>query len=120
MWPNGSLHWLASKAMIYSNADGQATRVVGVCLDITERKQAEQTARFLADASVVLSATVDYDTTFRQVAQLAVPFFADWCIVDKFSKDGKLERVAVVHQDSARVQLTLSIKQRLELRTDAP
>lgn len=120
VWPDGSIHWLTSKAMIYTAPDGQAARVVGVCLDITERKQAEQTARFLADVSVTLSTTVDYDTTFRQLAKLSVPFFADWCIVDVVDNDGTLQRAAIVHNDPEKLQLGLSIKQKFVLRDDAP
>lgn len=118
--PDGSIHWMASKAMIFTDSRGEPLRAVGVCLDNTERKQAEQTNRFLADASVVLSANVDYETTFRQVAELSVPFFADWCLVDVVGQDGTLQRVAVVHQDPVKREYALRIKDRFQLREEAP
>ncbi|MGE5568934.1 MAG: PAS domain-containing protein [Rhodospirillales bacterium] len=40
-WPDGSLHWVASKGRIVSDA-GRLVRAVGVALDITERKRAEE------------------------------------------------------------------------------
>lgn len=120
IWPDGSIHWYVSKARIFTDSQGEPLRVVGVCLDVTERKRAEETSQFLSNASAVLSATVDYELTFRQVAQLSVPFFADWCIVDVVAQDGKLERVAIVHQDPVKLQAALAIKERFELRADAP
>ncbi|MDQ3298783.1 MAG: hypothetical protein M3619_19560, partial [Myxococcota bacterium] len=39
-------------------------------------------ASFLADASRVLSSSLDFDVTLAQVARLATPALADFCIVD--------------------------------------
>ncbi len=41
VWPDGSLHWIASKGRVYFE-DGQPSRMVGVAFDITARKQAEE------------------------------------------------------------------------------
>ena len=59
---------------------------VGITRDVSERKRAEQTFKFLADASATLADLVDYESTLRRVARLAVPFFADWCAVDMLAK----------------------------------
>ena len=75
---------------------------VGIARDISERKRAEQTFKFLADASATLAALVDYESTLQRVARLAVPFFADWCAVDMLENDGSLRRVAVVHADARK------------------
>lgn len=42
VWPDGSIHWIASKARVLRDATGAAQRMIGVALDITERKEAEQ------------------------------------------------------------------------------
>jgi GAF domain-containing protein len=42
---------------------------------------ARQRAAFLAEASAVLSSSLDYDTTLTAVANLAVQQIADWCLV---------------------------------------
>ncbi|RUT06590.1 histidine kinase [Dulcicalothrix desertica PCC 7102] len=39
--PNGSLHWVTSRGRIYYNDVGQAMRMVGIIIDITEKKQLE-------------------------------------------------------------------------------
>ena len=41
IWPDGSLHWIASKGRVYFD-DGRPRRMMGVAFDITARKQAEE------------------------------------------------------------------------------
>lgn len=43
LWPDGSVHWIASHGRVYFGPDGcKAQRFVGVNLDITERKRTEE------------------------------------------------------------------------------
>ena len=42
LWPDGSLHWTEARGRFAYNAAQQPTRMIGVLIDITERKQAEQ------------------------------------------------------------------------------
>lgn len=39
--PNGSLHWVTGSGRIYYNDAGQAIRMVGIIVDITEKKELE-------------------------------------------------------------------------------
>ncbi len=43
--PDGSTRHLLSMGEVIRNANGEATRMLGVCVDVTERKQAEQALR---------------------------------------------------------------------------
>ncbi len=45
IWPDGSVHWVVSKARTYLNAAGEAARVTGVNLDVTHLREAEQARR---------------------------------------------------------------------------
>ncbi len=45
VWPDTSLHWLAARGSIYRTSEGKATRMLGVVVDITERKNAEEVLR---------------------------------------------------------------------------
>lgn len=67
---------------------------------ISERSRSD----FLANAGVVLASSLDHHVTLQQVAKLAVPEIADWCSVHTFF-DGKLEAVAVAHEDPAKLAL---------------
>ncbi|MBW4563682.1 MAG: AAA family ATPase [Mojavia pulchra JT2-VF2] len=42
IWPDGSIHWVSVQGRAIYAADGKPLRMVGVSLDITARKQAEQ------------------------------------------------------------------------------
>ena len=80
--------------------------------DVTERERAEDAraeaeaserrAAFLADASVVLASSLDYEATLTSVARLAVPFLADWCSVDMLEPDETVRRIAVAHADPSK------------------
>jgi PAS domain S-box-containing protein len=45
IWPDGSVHWVVSKARTYLNAAGEAARVIGVNLDVTHLREAELARR---------------------------------------------------------------------------
>jgi PAS domain S-box-containing protein len=45
IWPDGSVHWVVSKAKTYPNAAGTVARVIGVNLDVTHLREAEQARR---------------------------------------------------------------------------
>ncbi len=52
--PDGSLVWLSSMGQVERNAEGQITRLFGVALDITDRKQAEAALHQQADREQLL------------------------------------------------------------------
>ncbi|EDX85610.1 PAS fold family [Synechococcus sp. PCC 7335] len=45
VWADGSIHWLISRAERVCDETGEADRLIGVSIDVTERKQAEQAAK---------------------------------------------------------------------------
>jgi PAS domain S-box-containing protein len=47
VWPDGAVHWLAGYWQVFKDAAGMPWRMVGVNIDITERKQAETTQQTL-------------------------------------------------------------------------
>ncbi|HZF66662.1 MAG TPA: GAF domain-containing sensor histidine kinase, partial [Gemmatirosa sp.] len=63
----------------------------------------------ITEASRLLAASLDYETTLRAVAETAVPGLGDWCAVDMIvdptarAWPPRVERLAVVHQDPAKV-----------------
>ncbi len=63
-------------------------------VDVTERKQAQDAQKFLAEAGNALSASPHYTQTLAQVARLAVPVLADWCLID-LVEDGVPCRMAI-------------------------
>ncbi len=117
---NGGIHWIAGSGKVFAGDDGQPLRMIGIALDVTQRKRAEQTARFLADASAALAVMVDFDSTLQKISALAVPSFADWATVDLAEADGSLRRVSVSHVDPAKVQLGHEVHHRFPPDPEAP
>jgi two-component system cell cycle sensor histidine kinase/response regulator CckA len=61
VWPDGSVHWLYTKGKLLRDSDGNPIRMVGMNMDITDRKRAEvalreseQRFREMADSTPVL------------------------------------------------------------------
>jgi diguanylate cyclase (GGDEF)-like protein/PAS domain S-box-containing protein len=48
VWPDGSVHWVANRGQVHRGADGRAIRVIGMAMNITERKIAEQRIAHMA------------------------------------------------------------------------
>jgi signal transduction histidine kinase/response regulator RpfG family c-di-GMP phosphodiesterase len=64
-----------------------------------EAEAAQERLAFLAEASSVLSSSLDYQETFESLARLAVPRLGDFCIIDVAEEGGTLRQVAVAHRD---------------------
>ncbi|HKB54529.1 MAG TPA: GAF domain-containing protein, partial [Ramlibacter sp.] len=112
LWPDGSCHWLEVRTKLFLDDAGQPWAVAGVCLDISRRKRIESDLRFLAQTSAELASLTDYESTLDRIAHLAVPEFADWCMVDVLGESGTLERVAVAHSDPQREHLARELHRR--------
>jgi PAS domain S-box-containing protein len=48
IWPDGSVHWLFARAKVFHDSHGRPLRILGVNVDITERKCAEEVQARLA------------------------------------------------------------------------
>ncbi|MGN6370447.1 MAG: ATP-binding protein [Phycisphaerae bacterium] len=77
-----------------------------------EAEASERRHRFLADASIALASSLDYEATLTTVAKLAIPDLADWCTVDLADEDGSIRRVAVAHSDPEKVKWAWEIGKR--------
>jgi PAS domain S-box-containing protein len=94
--------WVDARA--YPAPDGISL----VCQDISARRRAQGAAAFLAEASSLLSASLDYTATLSAVADAAVPRLGDWClmsIVEDPTSDAwppRVARVAIAHRDAAQ------------------
>jgi PAS domain S-box-containing protein len=108
---DGIYRWFLSRAVPVRDETGQVVRWFGTNTDVTEQ-------RFLSNASNLLAASLDMTATLEQVAKLAVPELADWCVVDLL-RDGDIERVAVAHSDLAKVATVREWSRRYPSKLDA-
>jgi PAS domain S-box-containing protein len=90
-------------------------RMERIAIEKRAREEAESTARraqFLAEASTLLTSSLDYETTLSNVARLVVPQMAELCMVDLLGAEGKLQRVCVVHADPEKADLAKALEAR--------
>lgn len=94
-----------------SHFEGTVDRGAFFVLDITERKQAEERLRYIAQISSILSTSLDYEQTLQQIAKISVPQFADWCSVDILNEDGSIRRLPIAHVDPAKAELAHKLQE---------
>jgi len=109
---SGEERWSVVKATPIFGKDGSVAMAINVFEDITEHKLAELRQKYLSESSRVLSSTLDPDKVLRQVASLAVPEIADWCVVDMAGEDGTINRVALAHADPEQVARANRLQER--------
>ncbi|NEU82865.1 ATP-binding protein [Nostoc sp. UIC 10630] len=80
----------------------------------------ERRSNFLAEASRVLASSLDYRNTLTSVAQLAVPTFADWCIVDVVENNSAaFNNPVIAASDPQKEALVRKLRQRYPISVDA-
>jgi PAS domain S-box-containing protein len=92
---DGIYRWFLVRAVPVRDETGQVIRWFSTATDVTDQ-------RFLSNATQLLASSLDMRATLEQLANLAVPELADWCVVDVLS-DGQIERVAMAHPDRAKL-----------------
>jgi PAS domain S-box-containing protein len=131
-------YWLAkdgsSRLIAWSKTQLSRSLVILTGNDITERKRAEQQreqfiraeaargeaeaserrAAFLAEASTMLSATLDYERTLINISRLAIPTFADWCFVYLALESHEISSALIAHVDPEKEYLAQQVEIRPE------
>ena len=108
----GIWQWVRIKAAPMFDEDGNIAAAVNVTEEVTEVKEAELAQRLLAEAGQALATSLDYEKTLQEVAQLAVPGFADWAGVDLVTADNDVEQVAIAHVDPEMIELARRSRER--------
>jgi serine phosphatase RsbU (regulator of sigma subunit)/PAS domain-containing protein len=119
-------HWIASGMPVHG-LDGAVIGVSVTVIDITERRallEAERAGRlradFLARSGAMLDASLDFEQTLVNVANIAIPEIADWCAVSILDESGALREVAVAHADPAKRELARELTERFPPDPDEP
>ena len=71
-----------------------------------------QRSEFLARSGELLGSSLEYEKTLAAVANLAVPYIADWCAIDLVRENGEVRRLAVAHIDPAKRDLAIRLEER--------
>jgi PAS domain S-box-containing protein len=98
-------HWFLIQGLALRDGEGPITHWFGSCTDIDEQKQGTASLRFLAEVSAAVATSLERTPIIQQLAHLAVPTLADWCVVDALDEADRFERVAVAHADPSRADI---------------
>ncbi len=85
----------------------QSERAARARAEAAQRREA-----FLAEASNVLSSSLDYSLTLENLVRLVVPRIADWCVIDLFDDTGTSSVVAFAHRDPKHEELLAQLRNR--------
>jgi PAS domain S-box-containing protein len=105
------LHSLQSMADVLALAldrchmEDQARQLIREQAARVAAEAAQARLAFLEDVSLALATSLEYETTLEKLPRLAIPFLADWCMVDLLDADGSLRRLPVAHTDPAKAEV---------------
>ena len=115
---DGSRGIVSLSAEPVRDAGGEIVAAVATLFDLTEHRQREEALAFLAEASVVLTETLDLQHTLTELVELAVPRLADWCTIDMLDR-GEIRNVGVAHADPETARLARRLHERRPVRAQA-
>ena len=76
LWPDGSIHWIAGRWQVFMNESSDPSRMIGVNLDVTERKRTEEAllevTRTLAAQALILQSREELLTIFVKTVPAGV------------------------------------------------
>lgn len=102
----GEERWVIVRASpIVEPETDRVAYAANVFEDVTEVKRAQLAETFMAQASRVLASSMDYRETLQRVARMATAQLADWCAIDVVAERGRLELVAVHHDDPEQLAI---------------
>jgi PAS domain S-box-containing protein len=106
---NGAYRWFAARGYALRDEDGGMREWIGAASDIDDRRRSEEATSFLADASVLLTSSLDPETILTRLAHLAVPRLADWCVIDVKQDDAPYRRLVHAFADSDKAALVAEL-----------
>lgn len=103
VWPDGSVHWLTAKGRVTRNAAGEPTGILGIAIDVTQRKELElqlnqaqkmeslgQLAGSVAhDFNNVLAAILGFGELLAETFESTDPRVADVAEIIKAGESGR-------------------------------
>ncbi len=90
----------AEASIIKTEVDGERFFTV-VLRDISDRHRTQREQQFLLRAGELLASSLDLDITLSTLADAAVGFLADYCVVDLLESDGEVRRIRVSSRKGA-------------------
>lgn len=98
---DGATRWIGANGTALRRADGSIELIVGVMMDVTERRRAAERAAFLARATADLGMSPDYEPALVRATEVAVEGFADIAVVFlQATRRANARIVSALHNDA--------------------
>ena len=92
--------------------DGRPDFFSTVAVDVSALKRAEGIQQLLDEATIAFGASLEYESTLRNLVRFVVPRIADGCWVTMLDEDGRIEDVAAAHANATKEQHLLALLHR--------
>ncbi|MCT7948653.1 PAS domain S-box protein [Ancylothrix sp. C2] len=109
---NGSIVWVNISISAVWDSSGKPKYNVAIIEDISDRRRSELAQTFLVEASTILAASLEWETSLSNLAQLAIPSLADACFVDIFEETMSLRLLGVACSEPHKKELLEEIHRR--------
>lgn len=86
----------------------------------TGKRAHTSAAEILVEAGAVMASSLDPGTAMGRIAQVAVPRFADLCVIDVLDRDGEIREAGVAAVDDGVARALEAIRSKHPLRPDGP
>jgi PAS domain S-box-containing protein len=103
---------VSSQQVLAQSETEQAPVLLEINTDVTERRRSDQVLRnsegrfrLLAESSALFEKSRDITTALRQVADLVVQDFAEWCGIELIDEEGQAQRVATARAHASAAVL---------------
>ena len=110
--------WRLARIRPYRTSDGNVDGAIVALVDVDAFKRsvltaerATRNAKMLAEASVLLASSLDYETTLESLTRLSTAEFSDWCAVDLVNDDGTIRHLTITHANPVMRQLALQFQE---------
>ena len=109
-WDQGAREFLATLSAQFGAAIERARLLGNEREAYRELQRRSDAMRLLADVGTLLSSSLEYEPTLRQLSEMVVPVVADWCAVDVLDEAGQIRRLSAFHSDPAKIALAHEIE----------
>jgi len=98
---DGRAVWCAAYSIAVKDERGVPVGMRGVTMDISDRKRAEESLRFLLKASEALAETLETAAAIDAVLKMSVPLLGDTAAADIEQEDGSIRRIGASPLDES-------------------
>ncbi|MEI6915420.1 MAG: PAS domain S-box protein, partial [Armatimonadota bacterium] len=104
-----------AQAVPLKGTNGSVECWLGTLTDVDSQRRQADAHRYLIRAGMMIAESPDYESTLSAVAHLAIPEFADWCIIHLLESDGEIRVVEIAHANPVNSQWAVELLRKYQV-----